>query len=109
MERRKPIFVKIVPEQTNVYSTSCQICNLYDAMFECNMCKKITCLKHTITTKLGGRYCHECVNNDEKFIYIQAVINADRKAVLPGKIMQKILTCISLEWTRKKKVEPIFC
>jgi hypothetical protein len=73
------------------------------------MCKKITCLKHTITTKLRAHYCHECVNDEKKYIYIQAVINADRKAVLPGKIMQKILTCMSLEWTRKKKVEPIFC
>jgi hypothetical protein len=82
----------------------CQICNLYDSIYECNICKKLICHKHSFNCK-STNYCIECYIHPNTNGIIMSIYLHEKRQTILNSILQKILYFISFEWSRKK-VEP---
>lgn len=104
-ERRSAVFVnksKVVPK---ALSTECQVCKVYDALFQCNMCKRNVCMHDKIMTKNNDSYCKICINDRETSPYIVAVVYNDKRKTCYSETKGVLLYIMSGNWIRRKKDE----
>lgn len=107
MSRRSAIMINNKIESVIPLSLGCEICNIYDAFYSCSMCKKNICLRHKFSTK-NNYYCIDCLNSNDKSEIIMAEYNNDNKITCIKSIKENLISIISLEWTRPRKIDPLY-
>ena len=106
-ERRSGVRVvnksKVNPEV--VLGRGCQVCEIYDALFVCKMCKRFVCTRDSILTKHNGSFCRICINDEETAPYVVAIIYNENNKTWYMEVKRKILYIMSGVWLRRKKDE----
>ena len=99
-ERREAIFVnKLV--KVHPLSFECQICNIIDGLFECNICKRNICVSHKKNIK-NDSYCLFCLNDKELSSYINVLYINENKKNCYINIKENVKYIFSFEWIHKK-------
>ena len=102
--RKGALFVKKDLQVIIPLTTTCQVCHMYDALNECDFCKRPMCVRDTFSCK-KTKYCLECYNDENTHNVIMSIYMDEKKITMVGSIINKFLNFISFEWTRKK-IEP---
>lgn len=98
-ERRDAIFVN---KRQKIYPLSrvCQICNIIDGLFQCNICNKNLCVNHKKTIN-NNSYCILCINDPKLTSYINIIYINEQKQTCYTRFKEKLKLIFSFEWIKK--------
>ena len=98
-ERRDAIFVNKVIK-IHPLSVECQICNIIQGLYECNICKRNICINHRKKIK-SNSYCLICINDSELKLYINTVEKNDNNKNCYTRFKENLKLIFSFEWIKK--------
>jgi len=99
-ERRNAIFVNKL-RKVHPLSTVCEICNIIDGLYQCNVCQRNTCINHK--KKINNEsYCLICINDQELSPFLNAIYLKKNQLNFVSIVREKLIYIFSFEWIHRK-------